>query len=528
LYLGSFVLCGWAAWWVCRRQGLAFAPALLAGCVFAFSSFRWDQKSHLQILLAGWVPLLFWSWDRLLARPSWRRAVPFLAFYALHVTGGSYLAYMVHFPLLAFALCRWRSLAAPRSWRVLAPTGVLCAALLFPLFAPYWRSAHELGRSRPDRDIQQYSATALSFATPAEQSLSGALPLSPWRRPENALFAGFLPTALLAYAAVAAWRRYRLPPARPLSAPRRVALAGLAVLGALAVLAGEARTWSTVPFAAGWPWPASIAPYSSALVVLVASAGAWLVLRRRWGGNGGWDWPAMDPWDRGVLAVGFVSLALCFPLFYLPLAHWLPGLSSMRVPARFYVFVSFAVCWFAARAFSHLAARWPPRRRPVWTALLLAALAVDLAPRPLPWLPLPAEDELPAAYSWLAGRREVRALLELPLASSESELVHVELPYLYAGTRHWKPLVNGYSGYVPEENLRFRQSCCFPFPDAGSLRQLRRWGVTHLLVHVADGQTWPERQARRRMRRWEGTMPVRPVYAGPGARVYALGDGTPP
>lgn len=518
LFVGAFVLCGWATWWVCRRQGLAFAPALLAGCVFAFSSFRWEQKSHLQVLLAGWVPLLFWSWDRLLDRPSWRRAVPFLAFYALHVTGGSYLAYMVHFPLLAFAACRWRTFAEPRAWRVLAPTGVLGAALLVPFFVPYWQSAHDLGRTRPDREIQMFSATALSFATPAEQSLYGTLPpFAAWRRPENALFAGFLPTALLACAAVAAWRRYRLPPVRPLSYPQRAALAGLLGLAAFAVLAGEART-----LRASWHLELSVAPYSTALVALVVSGAAWLFFRRRWGGHLGWAWGAMPPWDRGVLAAGLLSLALCFPLVYLPLAPWIPGLSSMRVPARFYVFVSFAACWFAARGFAHLASRRPAGvGRQIGAALLLAALAVDLAPRPIPWVRLPTEAEFPRVYGWIAERPEVRAVLELPMAADISGLVSVDLGYLYFASRDWKPRVNGYSGYVPEANLRFRRSCS-PLPDAACLEELRGWGVTHLVVNTAGGTTWRERRERRRLRRWQGTLPLRPVYADRQAQVYAI------
>lgn len=440
LFLTSFVLCGWATWWVARRQGLAFAPAFLAGCVFAFSSFRWEQKSHLQVLLAGWVPLLLWSWDRLLDCPSWRRAVPFLAFYALHVTGGSYLAYMVHFPLLAFAVCRWRSFGVPRAWRVLAPTGLLCAALLVPLFAPYWRSAHELGRTRPEGEIRTFGATPLSFATPAEQSIYGALFPPLWRRPENSLFAGWIPSALLVWAAAVAWRRRR----------------------------------------------------------------------------------ELAPWDRGLLAAGLLSLALCFPLVYLPLAHWIPGLSSMRVPARFYVFVSFAASWFAARGFAHLASRWPAGAlRRIGTALLLAALAVDLAPRPIPWVRLPTEAEFPPVYRWLAARPEVRALLELPMAADVGGLVSVDLGYLYFASHDWKPRVNGYSGYVPEANLRFRQSCS-PFPDASCLEQLRGWGVTHLVVHFGGGTTWRERRERRRLWRWQGTVPLQPVYADRQARVYAI------
>jgi hypothetical protein len=53
---------------------------------------------------------------------------------------------------------------------------------------------------------------------------------------------------------------------------------------------------------------------------------------------------------------------------------------------------------------------------------------------------------------------------------------------MLASTRHWHPILNGYSGFVPasyvEHWKRFSS-----FPDVTSLRALRDAGVTHVVIH---------------------------------------------
>lgn len=51
----------------------------------------------------------------------------------------------------------------------------------------------------------------------------------------------------------------------------------------------------------------------------------------------------------------------------------------------------------------------------------------------------------------------------------------VEPQYLFGSTFHWKPLVNGYSGYYPPSYLR-RLRAVENFPDARSIVPARRTG----------------------------------------------------
>lgn len=477
LFLGSFVLCGWSTYAVLRWSGLGGAAAFLGGAFYAFSSFRWDQMFHLQVLLAQWIPLTLWTWDRLLAQPGWRRAVAFLVFYALHVTGGSYLAYMIHVALLAILLVHlpglWRREERWFALRVLMPVALAAGLVLLPLYLPYVRNARELGFERPGSDIRFFGASLVSYVTPSAGNLYAGDWSEPWRRWENSLFPGFLASALLLGAGLAGWRRHRRRPERPLSAGRRAVLTALAGAAAAGWLLGEVRTW-----AAFAPDVISEPAGSTRIDTWLIAAGiAALLLRRWWGGNWPLSWAGMSPWERGLLAAGALCLLLSFPQVFLPLRGVVPGLGGMRVPARFHAFVSFALAAFAAGALDRLFARFSGWRRRAAVAACAAFLFLELAPKPVWWVPLPREEELPPVYAWLAGRDDVMAILELPLISPEHDVL-----YMYYGTRHWKPLVNGYSGYFPNQYMALRE-ISWPAPTPAALKRLRDWGVSHLVVN---------------------------------------------
>jgi hypothetical protein len=433
LLFSSFVASALAACWVARRSGLSWGAAVLAGWMFAFAPFRFSQVAHIQLLLAQWIPLTLWFWDRLLAERTAKNAALFLVFYLLHVTGGCYLAYMIHFPLLAIlasrALSEGRALLSPRSLRLLAPVVLAAAGALLVLFLPYVRISRAQGLTRTEGDIRQFGATLASYFSPAGQNVYFGHGTKNWLRSifgpdrarlffrsENALFAGFLPTLLFGIGAVASWRRRG------------------------------------------------------------------------------------DPWARGLALSGLLCLALSFPVVYEPLMRVVPGLAGMRVIARFYVFVSFCLTWFAGRGADALLGRLShPAARAALAAALALVLAAELTPRPLLWVPLPREERISEAYHWIAREPSVTSLVELPVHRGTQENV-----YLYSSTVHWKPLANGFSGYDPPIHQELVERIRF-VPGEDGLGLLRRIGISHLVVH-ADS---PRRAEA--LRRWEERFAAGPA-----------------
>jgi hypothetical protein len=214
-----------------------------------------------------------------------------------------------------------------------------------------------------------------------------------------------------------------------------------------------------------------------------------------------------DFWERGLAISGALCFLLSFSAVYAPLMRIVPGMSGMRVPSRFYAFVSLALVHFAGRGVDALRERMPgPRSRAALVAALAAVLLVELAPRPLRWVPLEREEDFPAVYRWIAREPGIRALIELPIHADTREN-----RYLYYSTAHWKPLANGFSGYFPPAHERLTERIRF-LPDEEGLGLIRELGISHLVVH-ADS---PVRAAA--LRRWEER------FAGEAERVYQDGE----
>lgn len=458
LFLSSYVASALAVCWMLRRSGLSWTAAVLGGWMYAFSSFRLSQVSHLHILIAQWIPPTLWFWDRLLTRRTVKDAALFLLFYLLNLTGGCYLAYMVHFSLLAVFLSRaaaeGKDLFSVRSLRLLVPVVLVAAVAVAALFLPYARVAREQGLSRSEHEIQVYSAKLASYVSPtsinfyfgpaASRFLDRALGESAelFYRPENSLFAGFLPTVLFFVGAAAAIR-------------------------------------------------------------------SWLGHREE----------PVDSWVRGIVLSGLIAFVLSFAWAYVPLSRIIPGLSGMRVPARLYVLVSLTLVFFAARGVDLLLRRASGRRARVALTLGLAAiLAVELAPRRLDWQRLPGEEEMPKAYTWIRDEPSIKGLVELPLHGDSRENF-----YLYASTFHWKPIANGYSGYMAKSYVELFNRIRF-LPNARGFDLLRRLEISHLVVHARS-------EARvEALRSWEAKFvhgprrQVERVYQEKGISIYRVLD----
>ncbi|HXO21697.1 MAG TPA: hypothetical protein VOA87_17430, partial [Thermoanaerobaculia bacterium] len=514
LFFTSFVLSGLATCFVLRKSGCSWPAAILGGAMFAFSPYRLSQLNHIQILLAQWIPLTLWSWDRLLAERTAKWGGLFLLFYLLNLSGGCYFAYMIHVPLLAILVVRAaserRRLVSPAARKVLLPVALVAFAAAACLFYPYARVAREQKLVRDPSEVVKNAAAFASYWSPAR--LNSYAPSAgdrqwvrenePWKMPflrsENSLFAGFLPTLLFAVGCGDFWRRHRQRPALPLGGGRRLTLGALLVLALLAYGAGDAITLKLVA-AEEPPGPAVWAGLGA---LFAGALGAWLFLRRRWGGNSflrAAEMNPWDPWERGLA----LSAALCFllshPLVYVPLMRIVPGLAGMRVPARFAAFLSLSVVFFAARGLDRLLPRMARRstRALAWSALAIA-LFVELAPLPIRWVAIFPESEFPEVYQWLAGRSDVRALAEIPFHSNSKETA-----YMYYSTLHWKPIANGFSGYIPPSHDELA-SRLRPLPDADDLDFMAGLGITHLVVHTWDlSGKWNPNKGRVMVAEWE-------------------------
>jgi len=481
---------------VLRWSGLSAWGAGLAAIAWSYSSFRWSALSHLQVLLALWVPPTLWAFDRLLAAPTAGRAVLFTLVYAAHLSGGSYLAYMIHFALATLLVVRWRHgcFAGLRreAWRSLIGSSIVCGALIAVLFGPYLTLGKRWGLAPTLAELAGSMVTLRSYATVGARSAYAGLAPAPLLG-DPALWFGVVPS-LLAGVGLWAWIRRRRGPQGGW-APGDRALVALACAAALvALLVADLRL--------GWGGMASRPEVRSAMrafrgstaVVLLSSLLAYTVWRRQ---------PRGEPqareeqeiWWRGLLAVGLVTGVLSHVAAFVVLRGAIPGLEAIRVPARFFTFTSLAMAACAGYGLDAARARLrgrSARHAMALVAVALGAVVLESAPRAklIRWIEIPAPSELPPVYRWLAEQREVKAIVELPMLAYWREAER-----MYFWSIHRRPIVNGYSAYLPRAYERLRSELLdFPGPEVSE--RLQKLGVTHIVIHV-------EQLSRRDRRAWQ-------------------------
>ena len=159
------------------------------------------------------------------------------------------------------------------------------------------------------------------------------------------------------------------------------------------------------------------------------------------------------------------------------LYEWLRPLRGFRAPARFGILAVCALSVLAGFGFQYLSRRLAAPRAVLIAALVAIAVEGGSAPLRLTPVQRTTPDVYTALDKFLDPQRR-SAVIELPMASGFNVF------YMFWSTRHWRPLVNGYSGYAPRDFEKTIQRMC-TFPDPDSIARLRALNVGHILIHEA-------------------------------------------
>jgi hypothetical protein len=166
-----------------------------------------------------------------------------------------------------------------------------------------------------------------------------------------------------------------------------------------------------------------------------------------------------------------------------------PGFEGVRVPARLAMIVVLMLSVLGGLGAARLAG-W--RRAPVFLALLSIAFLAESAVLPftvngvtatsgynVPESRVYRPQRAPNVYKEFARQAPDGVLAELPLGEPDFDLRAV-----YYSTVHWRPLINGYSGYYPPHygKLALAVSDVPRFADE-ALAALRAHEATHVIVH---------------------------------------------
>lgn len=419
LYILEPVLNGLSAYWLCLVLTSRRDAALIGALAVAFAPYHATQISHIQTRGLFFMPIALGALHRYWTTGRRRWLLVLSGATALNAVVCGY--FLLFFSILLAIAVTWLA-ASMRDLKKLAMTlGALAAAMLAitPVILMFRSLRRDLGLVRGLGEIERNSADVASW-------LLGSTHLSVWQletladRPEHAAYPGVAIVFLVAAgAAVASRGRVR----EIVAAESRWLLALLA-LAALAILAGV----SVIPR----PYKViSVGIYLGAIGILASKQFRALV-------RGG-SMPALYTVALIIvvsLSFGPVGRAFGHRFWYKPPYSFLinlPGFDSARVPA---LFSSMAVICLAVLAAFAIVRLWPSitRRSLAATAAIGALIVVD------GWFRIP-----------------VAAVPAPPPAALTADMV-IELPAygwvehaaaMYRGMTHQRPVINGYSGYVP-------------------------------------------------------------------------------
>jgi len=206
---------------------------------------------------------------------------------------------------------------------------------------------------------------------------------------------------------------------------------------------------------------------------------------------------------------GDAVLPLPYRFFY----RHLPGFDSIRVPARISVLALFGIAVLAGLGAAALVSRWKTPFAIGLLGLLLFEYRTYSLESTFPEAPAASTAQL-----WLAQEKAKGAVLVLPIYEGQ-EIIHESLA-MYQSMAHFQPLVNGYSGWWPNDYWelvgRLRH-----FPTARSLRfLLERAPVRYIVVHYDRMPELRRRELERGMERYRESMPV--VFRRGDEAVYEI------
>ncbi len=203
-----------------------------------------------------------------------------------------------------------------------------------------------------------------------------------------------------------------------------------------------------------------------------------------------------------LVAIAVVSLLLSLGTNlpgYSGLYAVVPLLQGIRAPVRAGHLVLIALAALAGIGLARLRGGRSPRVRAAVAVIAILLATGETWVAPLGFVP----GKSPAAVTAVLAseRRAVVACFPMPEPRSPSPNTQCMLD----STLHWKPILNGYSGFVPASYVRHWEALK-DFPSPRALAYLKLAGVTHVVVY--NGDTPPPKDAGLQWMAGEGGVTV--------------------
>ena len=199
---------------------------------------------------------------------------------------------------------------------------------------------------------------------------------------------------------------------------------------------------------------------------------------------------------------------------YTLVAKTVPFMSLLRAPARLGLFVTLAFAVLGGAGLATLERRWTGRRRAAWLAGITALRLASASVGPLELETAPSVSRAAAALR----RLPEGAVAHFPFFSRRDGF-HQQTLYMVASASHWRPMINGYSDFLPRD-VEAAMPALAQFPAPGALQFLQQRGARYVLVH------WklysPAEQGPLRLKLAERQDVLRPMLNDPDVSMFEL------
>lgn len=416
MYIAEPVLNGLSAYWLCMVLTSRRDAALIGGLAFAWAPYQASQVSHIQTAATFFMPAALAALHRYWTSSERRWLLVFGVAVTLNALVCGY--FLLFFSVLLGIVLLWLVMATRDVRKFATVVGVLVLTVLAisPVILMFRTVRSEYNLVRSVAEMQRNSADATSFFLGSNQLLLWPVATAP-DKPELAAYPGVVVVLLIIAGGVAAFRNRQALKESPLT----LGVLGLSALTVVITGAFFPRPYKAISIGL---YLAILATLASRRFRVALLAGSMPVLY------------LVALVASSALALGPVGHALGHRFWYKPpytLFLGLPGFDAARVPALFASIEIICLAVLAAFAVTRL---WPVVTRASLgaTAAIAVLLVLDgwvvvpvvaVPPPPPPGLTADMVIELPA-YGWVEN---VQAM--------------------YRGMTHGRPVVNGYSGYVP-------------------------------------------------------------------------------
>lgn len=425
----SFILTGFGMFLLINYYIKNTYSSFLGGVIFAFCTIRFAHIGHLQLLTIQWLPFALLYLDKFLHKCDYKNLAILYLFCMMQILSSWYHAFYLTitlgiYTLLLFIIDRdLRNNIFQNSFQIKSILFVISVAIVVAPFAyPYLQLAQEHGFTRTLDEVSFFSADVADYLlTPINNLAYGSI-----------------------FSSIQSHRNFSEHSLFP-----GITVIILVFYGLFSLCRLKINDQSKIALI-------KISNRTQDIYVIILLAAFILTLGT---------------------PLHFFGHVLNIDLPYRYLWEYFPGFKSMRVPSRFGFIVMFSLSVLAAYGLSRLIESRSKVKKNIISIIFILLIICESLYIPLFNGTMPIGNEIPEVYQWLANETDDFAIVEIP-----SELWS-DTTYLYYSTYHWKKLVNGYSGFFPNDYSDMMASI-MSFPSDKSMYYLKTLGVKYIVVHT--------------------------------------------